>query len=479
MRFLLLLVIAVRVYGCSCGGNWPSVKQTWAEAPAVFLGTVELADPDGDPRQTIFQNQSVRIRVDEAFKGVKVGQKIDLHQYGNDCEAKFRTGQRAVFYLQTDKDGSLYVPYCTRSLGDAAPNGDDLLFLHKLPKSGIGTRLSGEVELYEDSPRQAFKRVGGVPNVPVEISAESGAKLATKTNSAGTYEVYNLRPGKYTVSIAVPKGLKTTFSTVEGLPKFRTQAEAELASRDTPTLELMKNGGVSVNFVLKADTRLSGHLLDENGVPKQGVCIDLEPQEGRGENGAYFFDCSKEDGSFQMEMMPPGKYWLIARDEVKSGQFKSTSTLYYPGFRDRNNAKAFSIEAGKYLKGLDIKLPANELRHQLSGRMQFEDGASAPNGSVTFTSPEHGYTEKTEIAADGSFTLLIIAGMKGQLDGTWGVLLPMLTSCPELKLGPKRAGMFRSIEAEPLAVSGDADHPNLKLVLPSPSCKALLQPTSR
>jgi len=168
-----------------------------------------------------------------------------------------------------------------------------------------------------------------------------------------------------------------------------------------------------------------------------------------------------------------------ARYEIRMDQLKSTSTLYYPGVRDRNNAKIVSIESGKYLENLDIKLPPDEKRYQFTGRMQFEDGVLAAWGKVTFTSPEHGYTETTNIADDGSFGLLVVAGMDGQLDGRWGVMLPMLDSCPELKVGARISGMFRSIEADPLAVSSDADHAGLRLVLPSPSCKTLQKPTSR
>ena len=71
--FLLFLLFSVRVQACVCGGVWPTAKQAWREAPVVFLGTVEKAEPDGDPNETIFREQRVRIRVGEAFKGVERG----------------------------------------------------------------------------------------------------------------------------------------------------------------------------------------------------------------------------------------------------------------------------------------------------------------------------------------------------------------------------------------------------------------------
>jgi hypothetical protein len=125
-------------------------------------------------------------------------------------------------------------------LGNAAPSGDDLLFLRKLPKSAIGTRLSGEVELYEDSAKEAFRRVAGVPNLSVKISGPKGSTVAT-TNVDGVYEVYNLLPGKYSVSITAPKGYRIAFPVSAGSPS--AQSKTLKVSRDETEVELTENGG--------------------------------------------------------------------------------------------------------------------------------------------------------------------------------------------------------------------------------------------
>jgi hypothetical protein len=421
-RFILLLTIAAPTWACSCGGNWPSVKQAWQKAPFVFLGTVEIADPEGDGRQTMFEEQSVRIHVDEAFKGIVAGRTIELHEGASDCDAKFRTGQRWVFYLDRDAtSGSWYVPPCSHSLGSAAPGGDDLLFLRKWPQSAKGTRLSGEVELYEDSPKEAFRLVGGLPAVRVKISGPKGSSIEVLTNAEGAYELYDLPLGQYSVNIAVPAGVRTRFPIVSGsLPVQGTDA----------TVELGANGSASVSFVLQADTRLTGRMLDARGNPIKDVCLDLEPTAGRGEDGGRFFDCSKKGGVFAMAMMPPGQYWLMARDEVKFGNHKSQSTLYYPGTRDRDQAAIITIEAGKYVEHLDMRVPSDEKRYRITGRLQFQDGAPVAYGSVTFTSPERGYSEATHTDAEGSFGFLMLAGMTWELQGEMVFLNTILTSCP-------------------------------------------------
>ena len=463
-RFALLLIFTARSWACACAGNWPSVKQAWKDTPAVFLGTVALATPDGDPLQLMFQEQFVRIRVEEPFKGVFAGQTIELHEGPDDCSAKFKTGQRAVFYLYPGTtQGSWIVPACTHALGSAEPAGDDLLFLRALPKSAIGTRLSGAVELYEDSPEQAFKRVGGVPNVRVNISGPLEVTREVTTNVNGVYELYGLRPGRYMVSIEVPSGLRIGFPVVTG--------SAPVQGNDS-AVDLTPDGGANVDFVLKADTRLSGRMLDANGMPLADVCVDLEPLQGRGENGARFFDCSKTGGVFKMAMMPAGKYWLVARDHVTLSHLQSESTLYYPGVRNREQATIVSVEAGKYLDHLDIRLPSDEKRHRVQGRFQFADGAPVASATVTFVASKSGYTETVKTSADGSFAMSVVAGMEGQLRGQLSVMEWILRRCPEFRVEPRRRGLFRFMVANPIPLSVDSDNADLKLALDSPSCKS-------
>jgi len=437
----------------------------------VFLGTVELADPDEESNQVMFREQAVRIRVDEPFKGVSKGQTIELHQGASDCDAKFRTGERFVFYLESGGTrGSWRVPWCTHALGNPEPGADDLLFLRGLPNSAKGTRLSGDVELYEDTPTESFKRMGGVPNVRVKITGSNGFTESLMTNGAGTFEVFGLRPGKYSVSIDVPKGLKIYFPVVSGSVSIQG---------DEAAVDLRKNGGSSVDFVLMADTRVSGQMFDAKGTPMTGVCIDLEPVGGKGENGARFFDCTKPDGRFEMKMMPPGDYWLIARDEFQVGPLKSQSTLYYPGVRVREHASKVSVKAGDYSEHLDLRLPSDEQRYRVSGKLQFSDHAPAADATVRFESPEHGYAEKTQTGPDGSFGLSVIAGIEGQLDGRLTVFEPFLRSCPDVTVGPSRVGLFRFIDASPVSLLIDSNHDGVKLDLPSRSCSYLLPKPAR
>jgi hypothetical protein len=215
-------------------------------------------------------------------------------------------------------------------------------------------------------------------------------------------------------------------------------------------------------------------LLKADGTPLAHVCLNLLSVAGVSETGSRFFNCSEEDGRFQMDRMPPGEYFLMAEDKIVTNGRTSTSTLYYPGVRDRNSAKVISIAASKYLEGINVKLPTSEARHLLTGRAEFEDGVGAAGAAITFESENRGYKETTQTSGDGSFGLSLVAGMEGQLSVTKAVFDPIrLRSCPQLKVGPKMRGLFRSIDSKPLAIVSDSDQGDLKLVLPSPSCRAL------
>lgn len=383
-RVAILLTIAAPAWACSCGGTSPSVKQMWQETPVVFVGTVELADPDLPGDQAIFQSQSVRIRIDEAFKGILAGETIELHQAGSDCAAKFRTGQRAVFYLYRDsKLGTWIVPPCTHALGNAESGSDDLLFLRGLPTSAIGTRLSGTVALFEQRSQHEYYS-DAVPDVKVRITGPRGFTRDTVTNAAGAYEVYGLRPGAYSVHIEFPSGVTGGSSTAGA----------------TSTVRLPANGSITANFTLRPDTRLSARVTAADGFPPpQNLCFELEPVQTPDET--LGFECSKIDGSFTFSEIPPGQYRLLTHDTVVINSFDSRSSLYYPGVRDRAQAGIVTVEPGKYVDSVEIRIPSNEVRKRLSGELVYSDGSPASGSTVTFTSPAVGYSESASVGSDG------------------------------------------------------------------------------
>jgi hypothetical protein len=450
-RCALILLAANPAWGCMCSG-WSTAKQALQSAPVVIYGTVTFADPEVG---VMFHAQVARVQVDEAFKGAVVGQVFELHPGGSDCDAKFSKGQRVLLHLYPGQEKGIWgVSPCVDAGGDKG-----LAFLRGLPRSAQGTRLSGEVELYEESARHPFQRVKGLSGIHVRISGDDGSQSEAVTNDDGVYEVYGRKPGRYTMSIDPPKGLRLKFP---------------VANPQTPgggsMVDLAPNGDASVSFVLEADTRISGHVLDSRGRPVPHVCMNLMDKEGRGERDTFFFECSKEgDAGFKFEMMPPGEYRIIAHDDIKVDRWKSRSTLYVPGVRDREQGQIIKVEAGKYVSGLELRIPANEKRYEFSGQAEYADGVPL-SGTVTFSSEPSGYTERIEIREDGSFALPVVAGMEGELFADTSIILNILPSCPQF-VAFRETGMFAHSETARLAFTSVSDQKNLKLVMPFASCK--------
>jgi hypothetical protein len=162
----------------------------------------------------------------------------------------------------------------------------------------------------------------------------------------------------------------------------------------------------------------------------------------------------------------------VARDEVSAGETKSTSTLYYPGVRDRGSAKVISIEAGKYASNIEIRIPSGEVRHKLSGHLVFSDGQPVAGAGVTFVSTGSGYSESASTHDDGSFRFTVAAGIDGEIGARITIMEPTLRSCPGFQVEPLKRGLLRFMDAVPVPVSTDSDRENLTLKLSSPSCKS-------
>lgn len=450
VRFVLLMAFAARAWACSCSGTTPSVKEAWQQASYVFLGKVESAFPnDGESGM---QPQTARIRVEETFKGVTKGQVLEMRSHGTSCDHVYRTGSRAVYYMFTNREtGKHYLPVCSRSMGSADSENDDLLFLRGLPRTAVGTRLSGTV--YGHRPKLE------VANVRVTITGAKGFTLTTRTNSAGVYELYGLPAGRYSVRIEPPRGSKVGDGYVSGSPTVPD---------DPSAVELKKDGAAHVDFQLGADTRLSGRVLDAQGKALKGVCVHLETEQGEKENSGWSSDCTEANGDYSISTVAPGKYRLVVREEVKVGRIKSESTLYYPGVRSREQAELIAVEAGLPMELMDIRLPSDEKRFKIEGKFLYADGVPVATGMVTFHSPRHGYKAMATTLADGWFALQVIPGMVGELIGGVSFLEHRMKACPWI-VGERR-GIFVKLTAPTLHIQADEDQSDIRLELGSPSC---------
>jgi hypothetical protein len=207
---ILALLAASHAAGCECAA-FLTPKVEWQRSSLVFVGRVETASPEFDANKR-FRPQHATVRVEEAFKGVRKGELIQIDQTGSDCELKYSRGWRRLLYLSVQQGGLWMSPGCDRS-NDPDSASDDLRFLRALPASAERTRISGEVKLSSEPSRP-------LSGVTIKLTQGRGPTTAAITDAEGVFEVYDLPRGTYQVSIDIPKGFKKNFGFVSGPRTF-------------------------------------------------------------------------------------------------------------------------------------------------------------------------------------------------------------------------------------------------------------------
>jgi hypothetical protein len=455
-RLLFVVLIGVgHALGCVCAA-WPSAKDAWQDSPVVFIGHV-----DETLTSMLTGEQTARVRVEESFKGLKDGQTLVLKQASNDCSPRFTRGGRVLFYLYPgDKSATWNARGCHRSrpIEEAA---DDLMFLRALPRSATGTRISGEVELYEQSPEKGFRRVGGLPAVHVTISSEQRT-VETTTNGDGVYEVYDLPPAKYRVDIAVPPNLKIHFPLVTGA------ATRDPSSRQ-PEAELSEGKGVSIGFVLMEDNRVSGHVFGPEGAAMRDVCLELEPAMSPPKINLAPRACTNKEGRFSIETVPSGEYFIVANRLGRMTAAVPFPTMDFPGTTARQKATKVTLHSGDHVENLDFRVPTLAKTIRLAGRLLFSDGLPASDSQVLFKSSEESVTKLT--SADGSFAFSVLAGKPGNIRGSIMVFRGTDTKCPQFRAKFNPKGLLANVETTPIELDTVSDQIAVRLILPFPSCK--------
>lgn len=408
---LLLLVTGIGAWGCSCS-TLPSAKGAWEESPLVFVGRVEAADFMTEA----FGAQNSRVRVEEAFKGIAAGETVELAQQPGMCSMVFREGDRLLFYLHPAKnEGKWEVYWChrTRGLADAA---DDLMFLRALPGAEGRNRLSGRVM----DDRAGTKG----PMARVTVRLQSGDRVVeTATNGDGVFEVYDLVPGTYRVTPVLARGLRVGWASVEG------------ARAKVDRIEIGERNGMSAVFRVVDDNFLSGRVVDPEGRPLRGVCVELE-------RGPVSIGCSDADGAFQIPDAPSGTYRLVAN---KPGRV-TPDTPFGAFYSD-----AVTVRPGERVEGVEMRVPRMEKVVFVSGRVLREDGTAAKNVSVVWTNGRD-TADLARTNAAGEFRVPAFAGQTGRVSALRYDL---------------RCDVARSPE---MVIDGAGDVAGMVLRLPAPAC---------
>ena len=390
--FILALFIVglcgVDARACSCAGERAPCQEYW-EATAVFIGTVIegrlVTVKEGDYEH---QTRAVRISIDEAFRGVE-GAEVEVLTGlgGGDCGFGFRRAQQFLVYAyRSESDQKLHTNICTRTraISEADP---DLVYIRGLSKAKAGGTISGEVV------RERRNETGGSKGEPlagVKVTIDGPQKAEAVTDAKGEFKIEGVEPGEYTVVPAAPKGLATR----------GPDTKVKVADR----------GCAVVHFWLESNARISGRVLNLQGLSVAKAEIVLIQADKERYQGYADYAYADEDGSYSFKLIPEGRYVLQIRYDGMTGQNRPFPVMYYPGTADKSQARVFTIKEGETID-LDIKVPPLPSEVEIRGQVVWPDGKPATTANVGYMVPKDSVFYGIKVDEAGRFSFKAYTGL--------------------------------------------------------------------
>jgi protocatechuate 3,4-dioxygenase beta subunit len=210
-----------------------------------------------------------------------------------------------------------------------------------------------------------------IPEATVMYHAKSAGMNAaplpgsiTKSDLDGRFRFRNVPPGEYAFGAGA-----TGYIPLFGYPGTE--------SRKAQTFVTLADGEQrSVGLRLTPLALISGHIVDVDGNPLEGIEMDLWKESYRGGHRALYAEGwvfrTGSDGSYQTIPVPAGRYFVSAGTSVEAlqaaGGESHYARRYYPGSLDPEGATPIDLAPGVKLSGIDFKMP-KILTVTVSGRV--------------------------------------------------------------------------------------------------------------
>jgi hypothetical protein len=423
---VLLAVSAVAAVACSCAGTQVPC-QAFGEASAVFVGTVidssVIAVKRGDyDRKT----RVVRLTIDSSFRGVEGAEvEVQTGMGGGDCGFGFVQTQQYLVYAY-EHDGKLSTGICTRTR-PIARAAEDLSYIQELATAKPGATISGEVVRYRLNEKSLLENQ---PLVGITVTINGQTKREIKTNAKGQYRVEGLPAGEYVVKVALPEGFD-----VRGTP----EQKVNVADR----------GCAVVGFWLEPAGKLSGRVLNPQGMPVNKAHIFISESSKELYSGHWDAAYSEEDGTYSFRRIPPGDYVLFIEFDGMTDQQRPFPPTYYPGVSEKSQAAVITIKEGQSLENNNLKVPALPLEYDVVGTVLWASGKPAPDARVGYGAGK-GVAYAVKLDEQGRFSFKAYEGLK-----------LFMSAQAELEKG-------KYILSNSVEIIVTPDSPPLKLTLPRP-----------
>jgi hypothetical protein len=464
---LFLLLSSNTAQACSCSIT-RTVDVVADAKPYIGIFKVEGVDEDTIGGDSIPKRAT--LIVEKIFKGnLTPGERFVFSNEGM-CLVRFgkgSVGKRYLLYLHGPVDRGVWAAgMCSRS-GRLSSKRDDVLYLEKWTRVRGKTRLSGSVSQQIESdgePREwHYKSLGGIK---LRVRG-SGADITLTTDENGAYEVYDLRPGKYDIFIPEIKGFTQDPWNNSGEPI---------------SIEVHSNKHTERNIFYNIDNSLSGKLIDEEGLPVSGTCLELVATSHALPDYSNESACTDVKGEFQFFEILSGTYVLVGNNENKITPRNPFPKFYYRDKEAVAEPARFVFAPGVHFKGLVMRAPAFSGVINVNGVVRFSDGKPVVKADVEFFSGVSKWTEvidslsyvsTAETDENGNFRIRIASGDNGILVGSFTAYKNEYKHCPQIRKIIDEGGFgWENIRTPAVRVNTSIEIRGVELKFPFPGCAA-------
>ncbi|HXG87300.1 MAG TPA: carboxypeptidase-like regulatory domain-containing protein [Vicinamibacterales bacterium] len=255
---------------------------------------------------------------------------------------------------------------------------------------------------------------GPVRRVSVVVNGnEPGARASTLTDADGRFELAQLRPGRYTISVN-KSGYVPTMLGQRRLNGPGTPVELGDGQTVEKLIVRIARGGIIV-----------GRVFDEFGEPAAGA--EVRAHQYRYQNGQRRLSAAygaagnvrtDDLGAFRLYGLQPGQYYVSARVGPPVRGFNgeppekaAAITTYFPNTADSGAAQRVTVASARETAAVNISLLTGALA-RIRGRAVMSTGEPFAGSSVTFSTRDDNSSYSSSggvVRADGSFDISGVA----------------------------------------------------------------------